>query len=107
MRRIAERYEVTIPAYGHAGDGNIHTRIVKNPDWSVADWEKRLPRVLDDLYTLTAHLGGRISGEHGIGHKRKAYLDYFLAPEYVAVARAVKRALDPNGILNPGKIFDP
>jgi len=62
--------------------------------------------ILDELYALTAHLGGRISGEHGIGHKRKKHLPRFVAPEYLELMRTIKRAMDPNGILNPGKIFD-
>jgi len=106
MKEVAKRYGVSIPAYGHAGDGNIHTRVVKPPSWQLRRWERTLPEILDELYTLTAQLGGRISGEHGIGHKRKAYMDRFVSPEYRAVALAIKEALDPNRILNPGKIFD-
>lgn len=106
MESIAHRHGVFVPAYGHAGDGNIHTRIVKNPDWSLDEWNGRLPSILDELYSLTAELGGRISGEHGIGHKRKPYMERFVSPGYLGVARAIKLALDPNLILNPGKIFD-
>lgn len=106
METIAKEYGVFVPAYGHAGDGNIHTRIVKNPSWSMAEWNERRPRMLEDLYRLTADLGGRLSGEHGIGHKRKEYMDRFVSPEYLQVLRSIKRAMDPNLILNPGKIFD-
>ena len=106
MEELATRHELLIPAYGHAGDGNIHTRIVRNPAWTREEWERRLPPVLDELYTLTASLGGRISGEHGIGHKRKPYMERFVSREYIAMIRAIKQALDPNGILNPGKVFD-
>lgn len=106
MREIAERYGIYVPAYGHAGDGNIHTRVVKNPEWSLERWESELPQILNDLYALTARLGGRISGEHGIGHKRKPYMERFVSPEYLETVRSIKRALDPNLILNPGKIFD-
>jgi glycolate oxidase len=97
---------VDIPAYGHAGDGNIHTRIVKNPDWPIEKWNETLPKVLQDLYELTAALGGMLSGEHGIGHKRKKYMRMFVSEEYLDMCRAIKRALDPNNVLNPGKIFD-
>ena len=106
MEALAARHGVNIPAYGHAGDGNLHTRIVKNPDWPLEKWERIFPKVLQELYELTAALGGRISGEHGIGHKRKAYMSMFVSEEYLDVCRAIKRALDPNNILNPGKIFD-
>ncbi len=106
MERLAETYGVRVPAYGHAGDGNLHTRIVKNPDWSMEQWNETFPKVLGELYTLTADLGGRISGEHGIGHKRKKYMGMFVSPEYLDMLRSLKHALDPNGVLNPGKIFD-
>jgi glycolate oxidase len=106
MEEIAGDFGIMIPAYGHAGDGNIHTRIVRNPEWSRERWETELPRVLDALYALTARLGGKISGEHGIGHKRKPYIDRFLSEATIESMRAIKKALDPRGILNPGKIFD-
>ncbi|NLX58147.1 MAG: FAD-binding protein [Phycisphaerae bacterium] len=106
MGELSAKYGIAIPSYGHAGDGNIHTRLVKNPDWSLQQWNETLPKVLDELYRLTASLGGRISGEHGIGHKRKKHMPLFVSAEYIDMLRAVKRALDPNGVLNPGKIFD-
>lgn len=106
MDRISAKYDMEIPAYGHAGDGNLHTRIGKNPNWSLEQWHKTLPAVLEELYHFTARLGGKISGEHGIGHKRKAYMPIFVSPQYIDMMRAVKQGLDPNNILNPGKIFD-
>lgn len=106
MGQLAKKYEVNIPAYGHAGDGNLHTRIVKNPDWSKDRWKQVLPQVQQELYEATAALGGRISGEHGIGHKRKKYMPIFVSKEYIAMMAAIKKALDPNCVLNPGKIFD-
>jgi glycolate oxidase len=65
-----------------------------------------LPRVLRDLYLETRELGGTISGEHGIGHKRKKYLPLVLTEDEIDAMRKIKRALDPLNILNPGKIFD-
>jgi len=106
MARIGRKYDVLIPTYGHAGDGNMHTRVLMNADWSVEKWNKILPRILDELYELTARLGGKISGEHGIGHKRKAYLPRFVDSWALELMRSIKRAWDPNNILNPGKIFD-
>jgi glycolate oxidase len=106
MAAISNKYGLAIPAYGHAGDGNLHTRIVKSPDWPMEKWEQTLPRVLHELYEATAKLGGRISGEHGIGHKRKKYMPMFVSPQYMDMMRAVKKSLDPKNILNPGKIFD-
>jgi glycolate oxidase len=106
MEALARKHGVQIPAYGHAGDGNLHTRITKNPDWSVEEWETRLPGILEELYRMAAELGGRLSGEHGIGHKRKQYMPIFVSQTYMEMMRAIKKALDPNNILNPGKIFD-
>jgi glycolate oxidase len=106
MVTLAAKYDVLIPCYGHAGDGNIHTRIVMNPAWTEQQWEETLPKILQELYALTAQLGGKISGEHGIGHKRKGYMPMFVSPAAIDMMRAIKRAMDPQNILNPGKIFD-
>lgn len=107
LRDISQKYDVYAPCYGHAGDGNIHTRISpKNISMTRDDWYTLQPALLGELYTRTAALGGKLSGEHGIGHKRKAYMKYFLSPAEIASMLAIKRALDPNNILNPGKIFD-
>ena len=105
IEAISERYGLPIPCYGHAGDGNLHATPVKHPDWSFERWHETLPRLLTDLYRACARLGGRISGEHGIGHKRSKYLGLTLEAEAIEMMRAVKQALDPNGIMNPGKIF--
>ena len=106
MQELAKKYRIHIPAYGHAGDGNLHTRIVKPADMPPAKWQAVMPKMLTELYRLTASLGGRISGEHGIGHKRKQYVPMFIAEPHIELMRAIKRSLDPNNILNPGKIFD-
>ena len=106
MEALAAKYDVLIPCYGHAGDGNVHTRVVKNPSWTLKQWNAVQARLLRELYELTARLGGRISGEHGIGHKRKKYLPMFLSKDHINLMRRLKLALDPNNILNPGKIVD-
>ncbi len=106
MKTIAEKYDVKIPNYGHAGDGNMHTRVIKNPSWSMQQWSEISPKILAELYNLTFSLGGTLSGEHGIGHKRKKYMPMVASPEYINLMRSIKGAIDPNNILNPGKIFD-
>jgi glycolate oxidase len=101
-----DKYNLTIPCFGHAGDGNLHARLIPSGDIENNAWKKLLPEILDELYCSVAALGGRISGEHGIGHKRKKYMEKVVSSEYLNMLRAVKKALDPNMILNPGKIFD-
>ena len=105
-RTLETKYGVAIPCYGHAGDGNLHARVTPPTDWSEIKWDRERPNILRDLYAVVKKAGGRISGEHGIGHKRKAYMSCVVSPEYLDMLRVVKRALDPNNILNPGKIFD-
>jgi glycolate oxidase len=106
LQALAEKYEVMIPCFGHAGDGNLHARIVMNPEWELSRWQRTLPGLLDELYAQVRELGGRISGEHGIGHKRKHQMPGIVGENYLELCRALKRAWDPNHILNPGKIFD-
>jgi len=106
LLELGKKYDAAMPAFGHAGDGNMHVRIQKNPHWSQEKWRETIPRMLDDLYALTARLGGTISGEHGIGNKRKQYVPLVLSRPALEMHRAIKRALDPNHILNPGKIFE-
>lgn len=106
VEKLSAAYDVPIPCYGHAGDGNLHATPVMNPAWTMARWRETLPRLLTDLYRETARLGGRISGEHGIGCKRKAYMPLVVDEGSLRMMRAIKQALDPNGIMNPGKIVD-
>jgi glycolate oxidase len=106
LERIAARYGVQIPCYGHAGDGNLHATVVKLPEDALAQWYQKLPKVLTELYLAAKALGGTISGEHGIGSKRKAFMSLVASEDELDMMRKIKRALDPNNILNPGKIFD-
>jgi glycolate oxidase len=106
LERISREYEVQIPCYGHAGDGNLHATIVKDPGDSMDEWRTKLPSALEDLYKVVKKLGGTISGEHGIGSKRKDYMHIVADEAELEFMRKIKRAVDPNNILNPGKIFD-
>lgn len=106
LARISKDHGVQIPCYGHAGDGNLHATVVKRPDDSMEQWRQKLPGALTDLYLVTKKLGGTISGEHGIGSKRKGFMSLVTSEAELELMRKIKRALDPNNILNPGKIFD-
>ncbi len=106
LERLAQQYGVQIPCYGHAGDGNLHATIMKDPTDSAGQWDEKLPAVLTDLYRTVKGLGGTISGEHGIGSKRKEFMHLVVSEAELELMRRIKRALDPNNIMNPGKIFD-
>ena len=106
IQRISEKYDVQIPCYGHAGDGNLHATPIKNPRDSMDEWYRKLPLILEEFYIETKKLGGTISGEHGIGHKRKKYMPLVTSEAELEFMRRIKRAVDPNNIMNPGKIVD-
>jgi glycolate oxidase len=102
---LSQKYNVKIPCYGHAGDGNLHATVVKHPDTPMDQWPELEEAVLRDLYRVVADLGGTLSGEHGIGSKRRAFLPLIMDETLIDVQRRIKEAFDPNDILNPGKIF--
>lgn len=102
-RETSRRRGVEIANFGHLGDGNIHVTPLKPDGLDVGQWHEELPDLQTELYRLAASLGGTISGEHGIGHKRRAFLPLVLGEAELETMRAVKRALDPLGIMNPGK----
>lgn len=107
LDRLSRAYDVLIPCYGHAGDGNLHATVVKKPETPTDEWEEKLSAILEELYTAVAGLGGTISGEHGIGSKRARYLPLVMDDKLIELQRGVKRLFDPQDILNPGKIFPP
>jgi glycolate oxidase len=93
-----------MPSFGHAGDGNIHVNIMVDP--ANADVMRRADDAATRLFEGVVALEGSISGEHGIGFAKAPYLALELAPEVIALMQRVKAAFDPNGILNPGKIWE-
>ena len=105
LERLAAKYDVLIPCYGHAGDGNLHATPVKKPETPLETWKEKLPQILTELYGVVFGLGGTISGEHGIGSKRASYLPIVMSPELIALQKRIKGLFDPLNILNPGKIF--
>ena len=106
LERLAAAYGMRIPCYGHAGDGNLHATLVKDPAMDHATWLANKDACLRELYRFVQSLGGKISGEHGIGLKRKKFLPDVMDPVELELMRGIKQAWDPLGIMNPGKIFD-
>lgn len=104
--RLADKYQLVTRIASHAGDGNIHLNILKQEAEDYADWDARVKANQQELYRFIYAHGGRLSGEHGIGYKRKQLMEEFTNPDELEMMRVIKKALDPNNILNPGKIFD-
>jgi glycolate oxidase subunit GlcD len=104
LDEIGRRFQTQIPVFGHAGDGNLHATPMKNPEHTLEHWDRMLPDLLTDMYRTTARLGGTISGEHGIGHKRRDFMGLVMEDAQLDMMRKIKLALDPQNILNPGKV---
>ena len=105
LERLGGKYGMQIPCYGHAGDGNLHATLVKDPGMSMEEWKKNERACQKELYQITKKAGGKISGEHGIGIKRREFFKELVNPVELELMKALKRAWDPNNIMNPGKIF--
>lgn len=99
---IAERHDVPIATFGHAGDGNLHpTSVVDQRDDAAID---RAHKAFADIFAKAIELDGTITGEHGVGAAKLPYLQARLGADQVALLRRIKAAFDPAGILNPGKL---
>ena len=104
VKQLGLKHDFEVVCYGHAGDGNLHIRIRKEgiPN---SYGNEEMSAVLRELFILVKGLGGTISGEHGIGLIQKGYMDIVFREANLHLMRAIKKAFDPNNILNPGKIF--
>jgi glycolate oxidase len=103
IEKISHEHKLTIAVFGHAGDGNLHPSVLcdlKNPEEA-----ERAHRAVDDIFAAALAVGGTLSGEHGIGITKRPYIIDALGEAGVKTLKAVKQALDPKGILNPGKIW--
>ena len=101
IARISDEHDLPVGVFGHAGDGNLHPTFVVNRDDATA--ESRIDAARSEIYAAAIALGGTVTGEHGIGTARRGYLAQQRGPDAVRAMTAIKRALDPMGILNPGK----
>ncbi len=104
VKAIGNKYGFESVCYGHAGDGNLHVNIIKG-NLSDAFWNEELTIAIRELFTEVIKMGGTISGEHGIGLVQKPYMDLAFSQTGLELMRGIKKVFDPNGILNPGKIF--
>jgi glycolate oxidase len=103
IREIAGKYELLIPVFGHAGDGNLHPNILC--DRRDPDEVRRVLEAAREIFEAAVALGGTLSGEHGIGVLKKEFMELDVGPGALSLMRRIKDALDPTGIMNPGKIF--
>ncbi len=101
---VAAKYQLRIGTFGHMGDGNLHPTFLT--DERNAEEMHRVEQAFQEIFTEAIRLGGTITGEHGIGVSKKSFLPRFAGDAQMRVMRELRRALDPRGILNPGKMFD-
>ena len=101
---LEEEIDIRIKSFGHAGDGNLHIYILKD-DLSDEEWERRMALCMKKMYRKAHEMGGKVSGEHGIGFAKKPYLVESTDPTTLELMRGIKAVFDPKNILNPGKIF--
>ncbi len=104
IKGLGKEYGFHSVCYGHAGDGNLHVNIVKG-EMSDEDWKTKLPLGIRKLFKEVVRMGGTLSGEHGIGLVQKEYMDIAFNSVQLGLMKQIKKAFDPNGILNPGKIL--
>ncbi len=100
---LAEEFQVRIPSFGHAGDGNLHVYICRDA-LNDGDWEKIKSACFDKMYAKAVELGGLVSGEHGIGYAKKEFLKRQYGDTPIALMQGIKQVFDPKNILNPGKV---
>jgi glycolate oxidase len=104
IKKIGKEYNFNTVCFGHLGDGNLHVNILKE-NISEHDWQTKIPEGIGEIFKLTISLGGTLSGEHGIGIAKKPYMSLAMGEMNLHLMRGIKKVFDPNGILNPGKIF--
>ena len=112
IHELEERLHIPLPSFGHAADGNVHTHCLRSPlldgefGPEIPGWRETSGQVRDAIYRDVVRRNGVISGEHGIGLVKKPFLPGNISPALLSAMKSIKKALDPDGIMNPGKIFD-
>lgn len=105
IKAMGRDYPFEVMVLAHAGDGNLHVCMCRK-DMTEEEWDREISRFHKEAYAYVYSLGGRLSGEHGIGAKKLSYMEEYTEPEELEYMRLIKKALDPGNILNPGKIFN-
>ena len=103
IQHAAEKYNLKIGTFGHMGDGNLHPTFLTNE--KDAEEMRRVELAMKEIFDRALALGGTITGEHGVGLAKKPFLKDALGELNLEVMKRIKKSFDPNGILNPGKIF--
>ena len=103
IQRVAEKYGLKVGTFGHMGDGNLHPTFLTN-EKDVEEMH-RVELAMKEIFDRALALGGTITGEHGVGLAKKPFLKGAVGELNLEVMKQIKRAFDPKGILNPGKIF--
>jgi glycolate oxidase len=103
LDEVAEKYDMYLPVYGHAADGNVHAQILMEEAGGIK--EEDLEKMKEEIYELTIGLGGTITAEHGVGRIRIKDFGRYLDEKAMEIMREIKRVFDPNNILNPGKVL--
>jgi glycolate oxidase len=104
ISQTAQKHNLLVGTFGHMGDGNLHPTFLT--DERDADEMHRVELALEEIVDRTLELGGTITGEHGVGLAKKAFLKKQLGDASYNLLKKIKQTLDPHGLLNPGKIFD-
>jgi glycolate oxidase len=103
FQKISDKYDIIVASYGHAGDGNLHTKVLMDPT-KKSHWDQA-EKAVKEVYDVVLDLGGTTTGEHGIALTKAPFLHKERGP-LIPTMRAIKKAMDPNNIMNPHKMMD-
>lgn len=103
LTKISSQHQISNVNFGHAGNGNIHVNLLVDPDNT--EEMNRAEKCLNEIFDLVISLNGTLSGEHGIGREKRAYIDMEIDETTIILMKSIKQVFDPNNILNPGKLF--
>ena len=103
LTKISSQHQISNVNFGHAGNGNIHVNLLVDPDNT--EEMNRAEKCLNEIFDLVISLNGTLSGEHGIGREKRAYIDREIDETTIILMKSIKQVFDPNNILNPGKLF--